>query len=100
MLASLITRNRQRCILPPLGAQTPASRISRISSLGTGSDFSRRIDRVVRMISNKSGVLDGSWGIRRAVIPCSPLVEMEIDPIIRGVLHSKYRTPRQTHTHL
>src|ERR1700746_3120679 len=51
---SRITRNRQRCMLPPLGAQTPASRILRISSFGTGSGFSRRIDRVVRIISNRS----------------------------------------------
>jgi hypothetical protein len=29
---SRITRNRQRCIFPPLGAQTPASKILRISS--------------------------------------------------------------------
>ena len=51
---SRITRKRQRCIFPPLGAQTPASRIFRISSFGTGSGFSRRIDRVVLMISNRS----------------------------------------------
>jgi hypothetical protein len=38
-------------MFPPLGAQTPASRILRISAFGTGSDFSRPIDRVVRMIS-------------------------------------------------
>ena len=31
---SRITRNRQRCMVPPLGAQTPASRILRISSFG------------------------------------------------------------------
>jgi hypothetical protein len=37
-----------------LGAQVPASRIFRISSFGTGSGFNRRIDRVVRMISNRS----------------------------------------------
>ena len=36
-----------------LGAHTPASKIFRISSFGTGSGFSRRIDRVVRMISNR-----------------------------------------------
>jgi len=54
--ASLITRKRQRCMFPPFGAQTPASRIFRISSFGTGSGFSRRIDRVVRMISNRSAV--------------------------------------------
>src|SRR5436190_2116728 len=51
-----MTRNRQRCILPPLGAQTPASRIFRISASGTGSGFSRRIERVVRMISKRSVV--------------------------------------------
>jgi hypothetical protein len=45
-------------------AQTPASRIFRISSFGTGSGFSRRIDRVVRMISNRSvPVLWFSFGI-------------------------------------
>ena len=32
-----MTRNRQRCMFPPLGAHTPASRILRISSFGTGS---------------------------------------------------------------
>ena len=57
---SRITRNRQRCMLPPLGAQTLASRILRISSFGTGSGFSRRIDRVVRMISNKSAAFANS----------------------------------------
>src|SRR2546430_1437532 len=31
---------------PPLGAHTPASSILRISSFGTGSGFSRRIERV------------------------------------------------------
>src|SRR5215469_5502869 len=59
---SRITKNRQRCIFPPLGAQTPASRIFRISSFGTGSGFSRRIDRVVLMISNTS-VLWISFGM-------------------------------------
>src|SRR6516162_7472542 len=53
---SRITKNRQRCIFPPLGAQTPASRILRINSFGTGSGFSRRIERVVRMISNRSAL--------------------------------------------
>jgi len=42
-------------MFPPLGAHTPASRIFRVNSFGTGSGFSRRIDRVVRIISNKSG---------------------------------------------
>jgi hypothetical protein len=42
-------------MFPPLGAQTPASRILLTSSFGTGSGFSRRIDRVVLMISNRSG---------------------------------------------
>jgi hypothetical protein len=32
-------------MLPPLGAHTPASRILRINSFGTGSGFKRRIDR-------------------------------------------------------
>jgi hypothetical protein len=53
---SRTTKNRQRCIFPPLGAHTPAARILRISSFGTGSAFSRRIDRVVRMISNRSAM--------------------------------------------
>src|SRR5215472_11039510 len=59
---SRTTRNRHRCMFPPLGAQTPASRILRISSFGTGSGLSRRIDRVVRMISNRS-VLWFSFGM-------------------------------------
>jgi hypothetical protein len=42
-------------MLPPLAAETPASRICRISALGTGSGFSRRIDRVVCMISKMPG---------------------------------------------
>jgi hypothetical protein len=54
-LPSRTTRNRQPCIFPRLGAQTPASRILRINSFGTGSGFNRRIDRVVSMISNRSG---------------------------------------------
>src|SRR5215471_15814442 len=62
-LGSWTTRNRHRCIFPPLGAQTPASRIFRINSFGTGSDFSRRIDRVVRMISNRSVVIAVFSGI-------------------------------------
>src|SRR6266480_537378 len=56
IFGSRTTRNRQRCMFPPLGAQTPASRIFWISSFGTGSGFSRRIDRVVRIISNRSAV--------------------------------------------
>ena len=51
---SRITKNRHRCMFPPLGAQTPASRILRISSFDTGSGFSRLIDRVVRITSNRS----------------------------------------------
>jgi hypothetical protein len=42
-------------MFPPLGAHTPASNTLRINSFGTGSGFNRRIDRVVRMISNRSG---------------------------------------------
>jgi hypothetical protein len=45
---------RQRWVLPPLGAQVPACRIYAIASSGTGSGFSRRIARVVSMISNRS----------------------------------------------
>src|SRR5204862_154227 len=51
---SLMTRNRQRCVLPPLGAQTPACRIFRTSSSGTGSGFKRRMARMVCMMSNRS----------------------------------------------
>ena len=50
-------------MLPPLGAQTPASRIFRINSFGTGSGFKRRIDRVVRIISNRLAVSAMSSGI-------------------------------------
>ena len=53
----------QRCTLPPLGAHEPASRIFRIRSLGTGSNFNRRNDRVVLMISNRSIVLVVSSGM-------------------------------------
>src|SRR6516225_8107781 len=48
------TRKRQRCVLPPLAAAWPASRILRISSSGTGSGLSRLIARVEWMISNTS----------------------------------------------
>src|ERR1700748_3296736 len=65
---SRITRNRQRCIFPPLGAQTPASRILRISSFGTGSGFSHRIDRADRMISNRSAVFGVASGVVFSVI--------------------------------
>src|SRR5215471_6528848 len=51
------------CMFPPLGAHTPASRILRISSFGTGSGLSRRIERVVLMISNRSVLLAVSSGI-------------------------------------
>jgi hypothetical protein len=47
-------------MLPPLGAQVPASKIFRISSFGTGSGLSRRIDRVVRIISNRWAALEGA----------------------------------------
>src|SRR5258707_8104515 len=42
-------------MLPPEGAAVPASRILLISASGTGSGFSRRIERVVWMISNSPG---------------------------------------------
>ena len=51
-----------------LGAHTPASKIFRISSFGTGSGFSRRIDRVVRMISNRSVVSEAASGVARSVM--------------------------------
>jgi 2-hydroxychromene-2-carboxylate isomerase len=41
-------------MFPPLGAQTPAWMIFRISSFGTASGFNRRIDRVVQIISKRS----------------------------------------------
>jgi hypothetical protein len=44
--------------LPPLGAQTPASKIWRINWSGTGSGLSRRIDRVVR---NDLEQIGGVW---------------------------------------
>jgi len=47
-------------MLPPLGAHTPASKIFRISSFGTASGFNRRIDRMVRMISNRSAAFADS----------------------------------------
>src|SRR5215472_14539624 len=70
---SRTTRNRHRCIFPPLGAQTPASRIFRIKLFGTGSGFSRRIERVVLMISNRSAVFAVASGIPCSVICAPPL---------------------------
>src|SRR5215469_2688365 len=52
---SRTTRNRQRCMFPPLGAQTPASRILWISSFGTGAGFNRRIDPYVYKFSKCTG---------------------------------------------
>src|SRR5712671_3329342 len=49
-----MTRNRHDCILPPFAAKVPASSTCLSSAAGTGSGFSRRMDRVVRMISNRS----------------------------------------------
>jgi hypothetical protein len=54
-------------MLPPDGADTPASRIFRINSAGTGSGFKRRIDRVVAMISNRSGAFSGITSSRETV---------------------------------
>src|SRR5436190_1328468 len=54
MAGSLMTRKRQRWVLPPLGAHTPACRILRTSASGTGSRFSRRMARMVWMISKRS----------------------------------------------
>ena len=51
---SRTTRNLQRCMLPPEGADTPASRIFLTKAGGTGSGFNRRIERVVCMISNRT----------------------------------------------
>src|SRR5829696_9261822 len=64
MARSLTTRNRQAWRLAPLAAQTPASRISTISSSGTGSGFRRRIARVEPMTSKTSFVA----GIRAPVV--------------------------------
>jgi hypothetical protein len=47
IVTSLITMKRPCCILPPLGAQTPASRSFLIRASGTGSGFNRRIERVL-----------------------------------------------------
>src|SRR5262249_35268561 len=56
MVRSLMTRKRQVWRLPPLAAHIPASRILCISSSGTGSGFSRRMARVVWIMSNRSVV--------------------------------------------
>src|SRR6266481_1085408 len=58
-------------MLPLDGADTPASRIFRINSAGTGSGFSRRIDRVVAIISNRFAVSSG-------MIPSRPSVRLHI----------------------
>jgi hypothetical protein len=60
----LTTRNRQRWVLPPLGAHWAACRILLISSYGTGSGFSRRIARIVLMTSKMSivpGMASSCW---------------------------------------
>src|SRR5438067_12646761 len=49
-----MTRKRQRCMFPPEGAETPASRIFLTNAGGTESGFNRRIERVVCMISNRT----------------------------------------------
>jgi hypothetical protein len=54
IVGSRMTRKRQDCILPPLAANVPDSRILFSNSLGTGSDFKRRMERVVRIISKRS----------------------------------------------
>src|SRR6266851_6527375 len=97
---SRITRNRQRCIFPPLGAQTPASRIFRINSFGTGSGLSRRIDRVVRMISNRSAVFGAASGVAGWVMclsaqnrgPGESIIEQRHARCTRSV----FRDPRPT----
>jgi hypothetical protein len=61
-------------MFPPLGAQTPASRILRINSFGTGSGFNLRIERVDLMISNKSAVLAAASGIAFSVMCATPLI--------------------------
>src|SRR5262249_21491452 len=60
--------NRHRCVLPPFGAHTPASRILRMSASGTGSGRSRRIARVECMISKRS--------LSEAVMPGPPWSEL------------------------
>jgi hypothetical protein len=54
-------------MLPPPGAHAPASRILLISSFGTGSGFNRRIEQVVRMISNRSYAFRTASGITTPV---------------------------------
>src|SRR5438067_10578280 len=74
MAWSLTTRNRQRWVLPPFGAHTPAWMILRISASGTGSGLSLRMARVVRMISNRS-VVSGML-----VLPCGAY-SSGLDPV-------------------
>jgi hypothetical protein len=50
---SFTTMKRQCWASPPLGAHVAASRTSRMISSGTGSGFSRRIARIVRIASNR-----------------------------------------------
>jgi hypothetical protein len=54
----MTTKNRQRWVLPPLGAHWATCRILLISSSGTGSGFSRRIASIVLMTSKMSVVSD------------------------------------------
>src|SRR5204863_5253888 len=69
---SFTTRKRQRWVLPPLAAHTPALKIFAINSSGTGSGFSRRIARVLSMISNRSGM----------GISCpGPSVDVDVDAV-------------------
>src|SRR3954452_7170100 len=59
-------------MFPPLGAQTPASRILRVNSGGTEVGFNRRIDRVVRMTWKRSAVIGACSAIIAPSIGVSP----------------------------
>src|SRR5271157_3299544 len=83
-----MTRNRQRCMLPPDGANTPASRIFRINSAGTGSGFKRRIDRVVAMISNKSGAFSGmTSSSENCSVPYNRIPDGHVGPWVCAMRH-------------
>ena len=64
-----MTRKRHDCILPPLAANVPHSRMLLSSALGTGSGFSRRMDRVVRIISKRSNSVAAISRLRKNPLP-------------------------------
>jgi hypothetical protein len=63
-------------MFPPLGAHTAASKIFRIRSFGTGSGLTRRIDRVVRIISNRSAAGGVVLGVACSVM--HPVTEIVV----------------------